>query len=469
MRGLGGIFTRDLKITQEDTVTGDTITDVIVSGPGGQYPSWGHGQAPYRGGMGIPAAWRCALLLSDLLGRLPWDLYRRSPGAEPDDPPTVLPTPTLIEQPAPPDPRIVTFSSWGLDLLWHGNAVGLIADRDRAGYPTAITPFPAERTWIKRVQRGDGLPLPVGSIAYAFGDTAPELGTGSSSPEYGAPPSPWQSRRWYRPDEVFHVKGPCVPGALRGMGVLECHLTGGLALAGTLADQAGNVADAGVPTVLIRSLNPDMRQGKAQELKQQAIETQRRRSPMVVNALTEVTPLSWNPSDSQLVEARQLSDVQCATMFGCDASWVNAPQASRPYQNIEQTGIDFLRHSAGGWLARFEAALTGCFPRGQWVEANRDAELQADTLTRFQVYEIAIRNKILTRDEVRALERRRALTAAQRADMDDAAGGGTPPDGGQQLDDEGDNPQGSAQPGRLGPQGSRPRRLAVAGRGEGDE
>lgn len=185
---------------------------------------------------------------------------------------------------------------------------------------------------------------------------------------------------------------------------------------------------------------------------------------MVTNALVDVTPLAWNPTETQLIESRRLSLVDVANLFGMDAEWVNAGQVSGTYQNIEQKGIDFLRHAAGGWLARFEQTLSLLRPRGHWVEANRDAELQADTLNRFQVYELAIRNGVLTRDECRALERRAPLTPDQRTEALPASAAHEPagPPGTNELPGGVEAPQGSRQPGKRGRQG--PSRGAPGGR-----
>ena len=79
--------------------------------------------------MTIPGAWSAALLISDFLGQVPWHAYREYGKAKE----MLDPTPPLLEQPNPPDPRMATFSSWGLDLLWHGNAVGVISARNAQG------------------------------------------------------------------------------------------------------------------------------------------------------------------------------------------------------------------------------------------------------------------------------------------------------------------------------------------------
>ncbi|MGL5909789.1 MAG: hypothetical protein ACRCZP_07300, partial [Phycicoccus sp.] len=109
--------------------------------------SVGVGSAYYGGGMRIPGAWRAALLLSDLLGSIPWHAYRRFAGRpiERQDP-----TPPLLEQPYPPEPLVTTMSSWALDLMWRGGAFGVISARNAEGTPTAVNPVPLTQVWARR-------------------------------------------------------------------------------------------------------------------------------------------------------------------------------------------------------------------------------------------------------------------------------------------------------------------------------
>lgn len=372
--GLGQLF-----VTGRSPVRNRVISDFAVI-DGVAVDAFGGSAHLYRGGMSVPGAWRSALLLSDLIGSVPWHAYR-SVGGRPVE--LMTPTPPLLDQPAPPDTRMTTFSSLALDLIWEGNAVGLIAARNAEGWPTALVPVPSRSVSVRR----DG-----GAIEYRIGQ-----GT-------------------YNTDQVIHIKGPCEPGAVRGVGVLEAHLNT-LTLADEQARQARSVSTHGVPTGTLKSDNPDVTEDEARELKAGWLASQRDRTIAVLNSTTSFQPLSWNPEQLQLVEARKFSLHELALIFGLDPSWLGAAQASRVYSNITEDTANLIRFSLGGHLARFEQTLALAFPRGTWVKANLDGLLRATTLPRYQAHQLGIAGGFLTADEARELEDRPPLTAAQKADM----------------------------------------------------
>ena len=326
-------------------------------------------------------------MLSDLLGAVPWHAYRERAGRPVEK---LDPTPPLLEQPAPPDTRMTTFSSWALDLIWHGNAIGIVAARNREGWPTAALPVSADSVQVKRVEEWDSVPLPVGTVAYGVGS------------------------RWFPAADVIHVKGPCKPGSLRGMGVIEAHLNRTLGLAAEQERQARNVSSSGVPTGLLKSTDPDLDQETATELKAAWLASQRDRTVAVLNETTDFTPIAWNPSETQLLEARKFTLHELALIFGVPLSFLGVEQSSRTYTNQEQEGLNLLKFSLNGHLARFEQALSQHMPRGTEVKANLDSVLRADTLTRYQAHKIGIDGGFLTPDEARDLEDRAPLTPAQR-------------------------------------------------------
>lgn len=373
--GLGRLLTRHAQRTgQEVRNAGSTFEMLLAKGSqDGQFPG-----NTYRGAMSIPAAWRASLILSDILGGVPWDAYRRTG-------PKVLevidPKPPLLEQPNPPDTGVTTWSSLALDLINEGNGIGLVATRNAYGWPTSMYAVPAGMVYARRITPNMWSTLPIGTIEYRVG----QLTFGS--------------------DDVIHIKGPCAPGAVRGMGVLEYHLKT-LALAHEQADQAGDIARHGVPTAVLKSENADLTAPEAQRLKDKWMESQRNRTVAVLNATTSFEALAWDPEEMQMMEARTFTNGEIALIYGIDASRLNAAQAgsSMTYTNLESDSIKLVRDGAGGHIARFEAELTRHFPRGTEVKANLDARLRADTKTRYESHQIGITAGFLLKNEARRLE-----------------------------------------------------------------
>lgn len=384
--GLGRLFLRDTQYVATNLDSGFSQTFTIIDNIA---PDWSHGE--YRGAMSIPGAWRASLLISDLIGSLPWHAYRQVIGGFPQK---IEPTPSLLDRPSPPDVRVTTFSSMALDLLWHGNAIAIIAARDRQGWPTAIVPVPAEYVSIRRLGQADNfIGLPVGSVVYALGNEI------------------------YSADDVIHIKGPSRPGCLYGMGILENHLGKTLQLAEDQGRQARSLGTSGIPTGLLKSTHPDFDEQAATELKSGWLRSQSDRTVAVLGPDTEFTPLSWSPEETQLLEARKFSLHEIALIFGLDPSWLGVSGASMTYSNVEQEAVNLVKFTLRGHISRFEETLSAHMPRGTWAEANLDGLLRADTMTRYSAYSIAIDKGFLTDDEVRDMERRPPLTASQRATM----------------------------------------------------
>lgn len=381
--GLGRLLqTRSTKITATDTVSGQsqtyTITDGIV-------PNWS--TAAYQGGMSIPGAWRAANLLSGLLAQAPWDAFDQYPG-EPES--KVEPCPPLLEQMNPPDTGLTSFRSLALDLLWHGNGIAIIAARDSFNYPTAAIPVPAWAVGVRRVTKWIDSPIPIGALEYSVG----EMRLGSQ--------------------DLIHIKGPCEPGALRGLGVLESHLNT-LDLAQSLGRQARSVSQHGVPTGVLESSDPDLTDDGAAELKASWLRNQLDRTIAVLNPSTKFTAIAWNPEQMQLVEARRMSLSELELCFGLPPGWLGGMSSARAYSNIEQDAVNLLKFSLGDHLSQFEQTLSLSYPPHRVARANLDFLLRTDTLSRYQAHAIALNPTTgwLTKDEVRDIEHRAPLPPAE--------------------------------------------------------
>jgi HK97 family phage portal protein len=124
--------------------------------------------------------------------------------------------------------------------------------------------------------------------------------------------------------------------------------------------------------------------------------------------------LSISPADAQFVEQRQLSTAEIARLFRIPPWMIGARSGdSHTYSNVEAQSRAFLVYSLSPYLVAIEQAITNdpdLCSGSVFVEFVRDAILQADTLTRFQAYAIALGNPqtgapgFMSRAEIRQRE-----------------------------------------------------------------
>lgn len=396
--GFGKLYTHDgipMNLRSTEYTVKDTATGVIetYSVPNGIDPDWSGGGV-YSGAMGIPACWRAANLLADLVGLCPFYAYRG--GDLPIN--RVSPTPAMLDQPYPPDTRIDTFSSMALDYLWHGNAIGIIAARNSENVPTAFVPQPAQLIEVRRSPADNRVKYRVFT----------EQSTLDARGRY----IEWDQ------SEVIHIKGPHAPGALRGMGVLEAHFNGALTLAKTQNRQALSVVrSSGVPTGLLTTDSEDVTTDELKTAKESWLQAQAERTIAALGWGTKFQAMAWNPTDQQLLESRSFSLNEIELLFGLPVGWLGGMNSARQYSNIEQDAINLLKFTLAGPLSRFEQTLSLLYPRGTIVQADMSEISRADTLQRYEGYQIGVDGGWLAPSEVRTAERMPPLTEAQKQEL----------------------------------------------------
>lgn len=334
----------------------------------------------YRGFLSVPGAWRASTMLSDLFAQMPFHSFRSDGEGGEIATPRNAP---ILEAPAGSreDPLTV-FASWAMDYLWDGNAVGVYTGRYPNGLPVAILPIPASDVGVRLQPDPDRLGQYTGRREYSIGGLI------------------------FDEADIFHVKGPCAPGADRGLGVLETQL-GALQLARDLESQADAISLHGVPTGLIKSTNPEADPADLALAKAAWILSQRNRTIAALGPNIDFEPLAWNPEEMQLVEARKFSLTQLELMFGLPVGWLGGATPSRTYSNVEQDAVNLIKFSAlAGMIAKFESVFTWkTLPRGQAAKGNRDAVLRSDTMTRYQAHALALAGAAWkTVNEVRRVE-----------------------------------------------------------------
>jgi HK97 family phage portal protein len=331
----------------------------------------------YAGMMSVPGAFRASMLIADLFSALPWDAYRDYAGNPTEK---LTPRPIVLEQPNPQETRAVSITSMVLDYLWHGNAIALVMTRDSNGYPTSYLPVPAEWVSVRRIPYEDNPTIPAGIIEYRIGNKV-----------------------CYQND-VLHIKGPCRPGALRGMGVLELHCQT-LELSRELSSQAADVNMRGVPTGVLTNPNPDITPDEISAAKTSWNTSTTQQTVAVLGGGTTYTPIGWNPDERQLIESRKFSLTEIALIFGVPFSMLGAETGgSMDYTNIETEANGLLKFNLAGHIAKWEQALSLLFPRGTYVCLDRDQILQGDMLSRYKSYSMGF-GKWLDAEDIREWER----------------------------------------------------------------
>lgn len=268
--------------------------------------------------------------------------------------------PRFLQQPDP-DMDLPTFIAVQLDdYLLHGNAAQLVTAYGADNYPAAARWFPAHR----------------------WGITA----DAQRQPEYRLDGQPIDR------DRVVHVtRGRDPVCEWRGQGVVEQHLATLNRVALEEAAEASNLSARGMPGVaIIQPATSEFDQKVADEVAEKweaRFGTSQRHRPGVFPGGTQIVPLSWNPSDQQLVQARKMSLVDVANAFNLDGYWLGAPSSSHTYQSPGPNFLQLIRISLGPVMRTFEAVWSQQWlPYGRGVRFDRLELLRDDLKSMIQAF-----------------------------------------------------------------------------------
>jgi phage portal protein BeeE len=288
----------------------------------------------------------------------------------------IEPTPRLLIQPdldrgGPEYVQLVVE-----DYLLSGNAISLVTQRGADGWPLAVT-------WLP--------------VAWVFIMWTPP----SFTPTYYYLGTPLPSA------DVVHIRrGADRSYPVRGVGVVEEHMTSLDRVAAEEIYEANALSDGAVPSVAVITPTPTLTQAVADEAKATWIDKFGGpvREPVILPNGTQVIPLAWSPTDTQLSEARRLSLVDVANMFNLDSYWVSAPGSSLTYKTAAPQYQQILRTSLEPVLADLEAAWTNAWlPRGTNVRFQRSQLLREDLATSMNAAVAGYGGPIMALEEARAM------------------------------------------------------------------
>jgi HK97 family phage portal protein len=167
------------------------------------------------------------------------------------------------------------------------------------------------------------------------------------------------------------------------------------AIAGALALQtygASYFTQGGMPTGILKVHRPEITQDQADAAKAAWVgKYAGKPSVAVLNELTDFTPVSFRPVDSQMIESRQFSLIEVALMWGIPPSKLGASVGGGTYKNAQMEEVQNRNDSMAPWISLLEEAGSNeLLPRGQMLKWDISAWLETDTLSEYQALNLAL-------------------------------------------------------------------------------
>lgn len=345
---------------------GDLVSVISGRGPGKDVPI---SQALYDS-----TVWACIDVLASSISSTPVDAVRKQGGARLP----VEPAPPLITAPS----AIVDSDVWlyqlAASVATDGNAFGRIVARDAYTFPTQIELIDPAKVTNRTVV--DGVPtVTIDSRVeqlYPLGDI------------------------WHCPGKHVFAGSPFALSPLKfASGSVDVSLS-----AQELTSKWFH--DGGHPTALLKVKVADLSQEEAAAIKKAWIKATTGPEPAVVGNDIDYQSVQSTLRESGVDGAVRTTVESICRVFRVPPAMIYAAISGQnvTYANVTQADLAYLKHSLNPYLVRIERALGSALPARVAVRFNRNAILQADPAARWALYEVRLRTKTISINEVRALE-----------------------------------------------------------------
>jgi HK97 family phage portal protein len=269
-------------------------------------------------------------------------------------------------------------------LAMHGNAIGLVTQRDGMQFATQVD-------WRPRAE-------------WSVDDTS------------GRP-------RWYwngRPvpsEDVVHIPWLSVPGQTLALSPVDHYAR--TVSTGLGAQEYGSdwFRNGGVPPGKFQNSEKVIKREDASEISSRLTDAIRSHRPLVYGKDWTYEPIAIPPEQAQFIQTHRLIANQVAAIYGIAPDEIGGEAANSLTYSTEE--LRQIRRMADlrPWLVRFENALSALLPERQYVRFTAAATVRADIRTRFDVYSIARSIGAMSVDEIRALEERPPLPNGEGAEF----------------------------------------------------
>lgn len=220
-----------------------------------------------------------------------------------------------------------------------------------------------------------------------------------------------------KPADVKHLSRMRIPGTPYGLGPIQAAQAELRGTLDTMQYGADFINTGDVPTGILKS-DQTLTPATAKAAKEQYHATNGgRRDILVLGQGLDYRQTFLSPRDAQFIESQNWNVTTVTRLFGAPASLMLVALdsgTSQTYQNVEQDWLGFVRFGLTNDLIEIEDAFSDLLPRGQRAKFNIEALLRADTKSRYEAHEVALRAGWLTKDEVRKIEGRKPLPKSEQ-------------------------------------------------------
>lgn len=312
-----------------------------------------------RDPLAIPAFYRGLQHRTGLISTLPLI-------GEVDGKPVGVPI-ELLDQPDPTEDRQTTLSRMAASCALRGEIVAVLGSFDEDGFARSIKVVdPLEAT----LEEDGGWTI---------------------------------ATRRFAPAEILHVIPMALPGATRGISVVELFrrtITGELA---AQEFQQNFYLDGGQPTTIIVNKDEELAPEEIDAMLQRYMAkiSGGRREPIVLPEKFKVEPLTLTNADSQFLETRQFAMVDVANIVGVPPYLIGAPGSSSVYSNDYEQRRALFDIYLRADLYAIERAFTRLLPEGLKAKFDPNSFLRLDPKGTAEVLQLTA--NIQTVNEQRAV------------------------------------------------------------------
>lgn len=353
---------------------------------------WGDSSPPPPGGGGagvlrsgdplrVSTFLSCCLAVSEDVGMLPLDAYRRD-----RDTGSIVPVntvPTIIADPfAENVTRIspqIGYAQVVMSLLLRGNAYASIVDLTPRDTPAALVVLNPDAVMVRQAQSGE--------VEYSVRGVKVD------------------------PATLVHILGPSLPGAVVGMNVVEMQRLL-LGLAGGVDEFMASWMNSGVAPSGVLKVSRPLNATQAKQVKEQFSSAHagvgKAGGVAVLGGGAEYMPLTLKPEDAQWLTTRGMLREDICGLLGVPPHRVGimSEKASQGGgKGLEAQTLQYQTQTLMRWTSRIEHAWTRMIPGGTTL-ARHDWSmlLRADSTTRWTNHMIGRTIGAITNAEIRADE-----------------------------------------------------------------